>query len=252
MKVSICVITYNREKFIAEAIDSILFQTFQNWELVIVDDGSQDDTEQIVKTYKDPRISYVRNDTNQGIVASRNTALAQATGEYIAVLDSDDIWNDPTKLATQVAFLDSHAEYALVGCANIQIIDGQGTVVSDMFQPVEDSEIRKHMLYKNPFTHSSILFRRSVISEMGSYHDYAVGEDYELCLRIGMKYKMKNIADLSMQYRKHSGNISVQKRMQALRLNIAIIRTYKEAYPRFFMSIFRRYIRFVIGLCVLS
>lgn len=102
--VSIITPTYNCAKFIGETIDSIIAQTYENWELIIVDDNSSDNTEEIVKQYKDSRIKYYRNDSNKGAAVSRNFALSLAKGKWIAFLDSDDLWL-PSKLEKQIGFM---------------------------------------------------------------------------------------------------------------------------------------------------
>ncbi len=98
--VSILTPTYNRAGYIAEAIESVLAQTFTDWELIVIDDASADNTEQIVRSYaaKNPKISYLRQAINVGIARNRNTGLEKARGNYVAVLDSDDVWTDPHKL----------------------------------------------------------------------------------------------------------------------------------------------------------
>lgn len=122
--ISITMLTYNRAKYIREALDSVVSQSFQDWELIIIDDGSTDTTAEIVNSYKkDSRIRYIINDSNRGIVYSRNKALEMSRGTYIAVLDSDDVWSDKKKLELQIAFLEEHDEYTLVGSKDIEVID---------------------------------------------------------------------------------------------------------------------------------
>ena len=103
--VSIIMPSYNTAKFIAETIDSVLAQTYSNWELIIVDDCSKDDTDAVVAAYTDPRIHYLKNETNSGAALSRNRALREAKGRWIAFLDSDDLWL-PEKLEKQIAFME--------------------------------------------------------------------------------------------------------------------------------------------------
>lgn len=247
--ISITMITYNRETFIEQAIHSVLAQSFDNWELIIIDDGSTDNTKDIIEKYtQDLRIKYIKNKKNQGIVFSRNKALKLSQGKYITVLDSDDVWHDTEKLKKQVSFLEEHKDYVLVGCKHIGLIDIEGKKIKNILNPEEDADIRNNFLYRNPFTHSSVLFRKDIVDELGGYHDYQVGEDYDLFLRMGLKGKMKNLSDVSISYRKHDANISVQKRKQALKLNIDIIKKYKKDYPYFWKGIIRRYIRFVLSI----
>ncbi|MFA5023121.1 MAG: glycosyltransferase family 2 protein, partial [Candidatus Paceibacterota bacterium] len=115
-KVSINIATYNRGHFLPMAIESILKQSFTNWEIIIVDDGSTDNTAQVIEKYLiDPRIHYFKNDQNLGICATRNRALQESAGEYLAVLDSHDFWADSDKLKKQVEFLDQEAGQVAIG-----------------------------------------------------------------------------------------------------------------------------------------
>ena len=103
--VSIIMPSYNTAKFISETIDSVLAQTYENWELIIVDDCSKDDTDTVVARYTDPRIRYLKNEVNSGAAVSRNRALREAKGRWIAFLDSDDLWT-PEKLQKQIRFME--------------------------------------------------------------------------------------------------------------------------------------------------
>ena len=125
--ISIIILTYNRAGFISEAIKSALEQSFSDWELIIIDDASQDNTREIAEDYakKDSRIKYFRNDEHLRISKSRNKALGLARGEYVAVLDSDDVWSDRDKLKKQYEFLERNKDYVLVG-GGVIVIDEFG------------------------------------------------------------------------------------------------------------------------------
>ena len=125
--ISIIIITRNRAGFISKAIESALGQSFPDWELIIIDDASQDNTGEIIKSYiaKDARIKYFRNDEHLRISKSRNKALSLARGEYVAVLDSDDVWSDRDKLKKQYEFLERNKDYVLVG-GGVIVIDEFG------------------------------------------------------------------------------------------------------------------------------
>lgn len=246
--VSVTMVTYNRDQFIEQAIQSVFSQTFSDWELIIIDDGSTDNTHTIVEHYlHDERVVYLVNETNEGITRSRNTALARARGKYVAVLDSDDVWSDAVKLERQVDFLQQHADYVLIGCQDSFFINISGRVTDRICQPSEDLNIRKKILYKNPFTHSAVMFRKEILDRVGGYDAYVVGEDYELILRMGREGRMKNLPGVSVQYRTHPKNTSTVYRLQALRLNLEIIRTYKADYPLYTLAYLRRLIRFLVG-----
>src|SRR5262245_55227910 len=113
-KVTVVIPVYNREKYVAAAIESILAQTFSNFELLVIDDGSTDGSREVIQSFRDLHVHLVCNETNLGIPRTRNRGIQRAHGEYLAFLDSDD-WAYPERLGKQVAFLDSHPEHAAVG-----------------------------------------------------------------------------------------------------------------------------------------
>ena len=131
--VSVVMPVYNGEKYLKEAIDSVLSQSYQNIELVIVNDGSTDSGSQIVKKYTDPRIRFVENESNSGIVYSRNKGLESATGKYVATLDSDDIAL-PDRIEKQVLFLENNSEYGMCGTF-FSTIDSAGMFVKKVHFP---------------------------------------------------------------------------------------------------------------------
>src|SRR4051794_16973581 len=120
MKVSVIVRAYNRGYIIREAIASILCQTYTNFELILVDDGSHDDTPQVVSEFQDDRVRYIRHETNRGVSAAGNTGMRAATGEVIAHLDSDDVWR-PEMLSRLIRVLDEHREIGAVFC-DVEIV----------------------------------------------------------------------------------------------------------------------------------
>ncbi|KKT73909.1 MAG: Glycosyl transferase family 2, partial [Microgenomates group bacterium GW2011_GWA2_44_7] len=127
LSISIITITRNRAGFISEAIESALEQSFPDWELIVIDDASEDNTREIVEEYivRDSRIKYFRNDEHLRISKSRNKALSLALGEYVAVLDSDDVWSDRDKLKKQYGFLEGNKDYVLIG-GGVIVIDEYG------------------------------------------------------------------------------------------------------------------------------
>ncbi|PIT88174.1 MAG: hypothetical protein COU29_04145 [Candidatus Magasanikbacteria bacterium CG10_big_fil_rev_8_21_14_0_10_36_32] len=248
IKVSINLITYNRADFIVQAMDSILLQTFSDWELIIIDDASTDNTKELVDSYllKDSRIKYVKQENRCGISRSRNAALKLSVGKYIAVLDSDDVWSDSNKLKKQVEFLDNNSDYCLVGCG-VEVINKQGDRLKKYCNPGEDEEIRKTILIKNPFAHSSVAYRKQTIDQLIGYDEsLKIGEDYDLWLRMGKVGKMANLNNIFIFYRKHTANISVLDRNIALQNNFDIISKYKEDYPNYFLAYWKRKIRKII------
>lgn len=210
MKVSVLMPVYNTERYLALAIDSIISQTFTDWELIIVNDGSTDKSEEIVLSYTDTRIRYIRNAENKGIIYTRNMMIEMALGTYIAFLDSDDI-SDASRLEYQVKFLDNHPEYALCGTWGV-MIDDNGQQIGKINMPSSDEEIRCSLLFVNTFIQSSIMIRREVLISHPYDKAYPVAEDYELWCRLSHLYKLKNIPIQLTQYRWHGNNISKSKK----------------------------------------
>jgi len=242
--ISVNIATYNRGRYIREAIDSVLAQSFKNWELVVVDDGSTDNTKQVVAPYlKDSRIKYFKNETNKNISFTRNRALALSQGEFIAILDSDDVWNDIDKLAKQLAFLRKNTEYALIG-TNAVAIDPAGKPLRDLNVPLSDTEIRRVILSKNVIFHSSVMYRKNLVEDLGVYNLALNGiEDYDLWLRLGKSHKLANLSDQSLLYRVHGGNISLTNRLRLMQINVELVKKCQQNYPHFYRAITRRYLR---------
>src|SRR3989344_8883541 len=170
--ISIITITRNRAGFISEAIESALEQSFPDWELIVIDDASEDDTREIVEEYivRDSRIKYFRNDERLYISKSRNKALGLAQGEYVAVLDSDDVWSDRDKLKKQYEFLERNKDYVLVG-GGVIVIDEFGKETRRYFNRESDENIRGKILFQNQFAHSSVMFKRDVALKVGGYDE---------------------------------------------------------------------------------
>ncbi|OGG61138.1 hypothetical protein A3C87_03230 [Candidatus Kaiserbacteria bacterium RIFCSPHIGHO2_02_FULL_49_34] len=232
--VSIMMTSYNRAGYIGEAIESVLMQTYQNWELLVLDDASTDDTVSIAQGFaeQDARVRVLPAPQNLGITGNRNRGFALARGEYIAVLDSDDMWSSSEKLAKQVAFLESNPEHILVG-TQVDVIDGFSNTIGSFAYETEDAAIRAKLLLRNQFTHSAILMRKTA-----EIYNPAVPiwEDYDLILRLGTLGKLANLPEQMTQYRKHASNISKEKRAQHARVHLDIIWAHKDAYPHYSLA----------------
>jgi len=245
--ISIIILTYNRAGFISEAIESALEQSFPDWELIVIDDASEDNTREIVEEYivRDSRIKYFRNDEHLRISKSRNKALSLALGEYVAVLDSDDVWSDRDKLKKQYGFLEGNKDYVLIG-GGVIVIDEYGKEIRRYFNRESDENIRGKILFQNQFAHSSVMFKRDAALKAGGYDENLnIGEDYDLWLKLGTLGKMANIKEYLLKYRAHGSNITL-KRIEALKNNIAIIKKYKNRYPNYYMAYVRRALRLLI------
>lgn len=205
--VSVNIITHNRSKYISQAIMSVIGQDFTNLELIIIDDASTDNTGEIVKPFlRDERVKYYLLPKQKNIAAVRNYALQVSSGKYIAVLDSDDIWCNNAKLRQQVNYLENNLEVVCVG-SGATLIGGSGEVLRSIIKPVYDSEIKQDLLLKNPFFHSSVMYRNEIIKKNGGYDENInYGEDFDLWLRIGKVGKFYNFREEFINYRVHNDN----------------------------------------------
>jgi glycosyltransferase involved in cell wall biosynthesis len=247
-RVSVIMPAYNREKYIAESIQSVLGQSFADFELIILDDGSTDKTLEIARSFQgDQRIRVEQNRSNLGIAKTRNRGLELARADYVALLDSDDIWLDPDKLEKQIAFLDSHAGHAIVG-GGIRLIATDGTKIKDVIFAESDSDIRKIILRANPFAQSSLMYRKNAILEAGGYStDYQVADDYALWLAVGRRHLFADFPDLFTGYRIHGGNITRTKRLTTARETLEIVRANRAYYPNSSLGVAKAYLRLLIA-----
>ena len=238
--VSILMLTYNRERYIREAVTSVLQQTYTTWELIIIDDGSTDQTETYVESLNDPRIHYVRHAQNEGLFKSRAESLTYVHGTYIAVLDSDDMWSDPEKLERQVHFLEQHPEHVLVG-TYAELIDADGQLLGKKTYETDDAAIRNHILIQNQFIHSSVLMRTSAVEKTHGYQP-TLAEDLELFLQLGVQGKFANLPDFSMRYRIHTQSENDRGLAMAHAVH-TIVQTHKHQYPSYLSALLMSLLR---------
>jgi len=199
-KVSVIMSTYNNANFLPKAIKSVLLQSFFDFEFIIINDNSTDNTEDTIKNFSDERIVYLKNEENKGLIFNLNKGLEIARGEYIARIDSDDCWSDKDKLQKQVNFLEQNPDFALVGTW-AQVYDKDGIKKYQIKYFSDFDQIKKKILFKNCFVHSSVVFRKNCAKECGGYNvEEKYIEDYGLWLRMGEKYKLGNIAEICADY----------------------------------------------------
>jgi len=201
-KISVIMPVYNtKEEYLREAIESILNQTYTDFELIIINDGSTNNSEDVIKSYTDERIRYIKQD-NQGAAGSRNNGIKAAIGEYIAIMDSDDI-SYPNRLEEEVKFLDGHPDYAIVG-SSAEIFPR-----TKMWINVEEPRILDFIRECN-FVHSTVMYRRKLFIENGYTYDLMMPptEDYDLWSKIILKEKAYNIQKPLVRYRLEGQGIS--------------------------------------------
>lgn len=222
--VSVIMPLYNAEDYVAEAIESILAQTYKNFELIIIDDGSSDKSPEIAGNYaqKDSRIRFFVNEKNLGVAKTRNRALTEARGDYIAPLDNDDVAL-PTRLEEQVKFLEEHLDHALVG-SDLEIIDEQSRVTAVRNYPHTNEEIQRCLTRMNPIANPASMFRHEVFSALGGAYDESVCpvEDYEFVSRVARHYKLANLQQKLTRYRIRANQAKSVYLKKTLRLTLFI------------------------------
>jgi len=196
--VSIIMPTYNCEKYISQSIKSILNQSYTNWELLIADDCSTDNTYSLVNTFRNnPKVKIVRNKKNIKQVVTRNILLQQAKGELIAFQDADD-WSTPDRIEKQVNEFENDKALAICGTFALYYDE---TGIKPLFAKrpsIKDDDIKKNVLQKNQFCGASIMIRKEILEQVGSYREYFSGigsEDYDLTSRIAERFKAMNIGE---------------------------------------------------------
>lgn len=244
--VSILMLTYNRAGYLAAAIDSVLKQTYQHWELIVIDDGSTDETARILQGYQDARITYHQHADNKGLMARRRESLSYITGSYAAILDSDDIWTSEQKLEKQVTFMETYPECAVVG-SFITHIDETGREIGRNRYGTTDSVIRNHLLVRNQFAHSSELLRSSYLKLTAGYRDIVPGEDLDLYLQLGQYGTFANLPEYLVSYRIHQESSSVRKTKVAASV-MSVIGRHRHNYP----GAWRGYLKMALIWCLAS
>lgn len=205
-KVSVLMPVYNTEEIhLREAIESILNQTYSDFELIILNDGSTTDIKSIINSYPDKRIKYYANDGNKGLIYTRNRLLDLATCPYIAYMDSDDI-SVPERLEKQVEFMDNNPDISVLGS---QIEEFPETNFSVL--PLTNDEIQVILLTRCCVANPSIMLRSSTIKELKICYRKEVAEDYDFWCQLIGKAKFANLPDVLLKYRRHETNITKTK-----------------------------------------
>ena len=216
-QISVIVPVYNSENTAEQALRSVLCQTYQNFELIVVDDGSTDRSWEIVKKLEleDSRIRAFRNEVNIGLMKTLNRAISLAHTPLLARLDSDDEML-PTRLEKQFNYLNQHPDVAVVG--TWYSFMGRSQKFDRLFRlPVTPSEIQQQLLVANPICHSSVMIRKDIFESLGGYRDeFRNSEDYDLWLRLSKNYKIANIAESLVRVRLSLGGNSIAHRNQMI------------------------------------
>jgi len=237
-KVSVIIPTHNRAEFLRSAIASVLNQTFQDFEIVIIDDASKDHTQEVIANFNDIRIKAIHNQSSKGAAGARNIALINTSGEYIAFLDDDDEWL-PEKLKIQTCLLDkSRPEVGGIYTYSFIKEKGSGRVLSICNHEIKDfSE-------ENVITTSSVLLRRECFEKCGLFDEnMPTGSDYDMWIRISEKFSFEVIKDALVNYYTHENRLSVNYEKKIRGLEILF-----EKHDNFFKRNYKEYSRMYLSL----
>lgn len=227
-KVSIVMPIFNGEPFIQETLKSIFSQTYRHYELIIINDGSKDNTKYILKKIKNSRIRILTNTRRKGVAKSLNSGIRIAEGEYIARMDADDICH-PKRLALQVAFLQKNPSVGVVGTFAL-LIDAHGKEEGSIKLPSRNSEIKSEFFTRNVMIHPSVMIRSSLFKKYGLYDSSLEGaEDYDLWLRFNQHTAFHNLPYNLLSFRRSKKSISYSemKRIQRMAI-VARIKAIKH------------------------
>lgn len=238
-KISVIMPAYNTEKYIGEAIESILNQTFSDFEFIIIDDRSSDGTVDVVKSYNDNRIRFHQNEKNMGVAATLNRGLDLATGDYIARMDSDDI-SMPERFEKQIQYMENHPDCAACG-TDIKLFGAQW---GNFFHSSTPEQLRVDLFFASSLAHPTVMIRSAVIhNDFFRYDETLNGvEDYDLWYRISNRYQLGNVCQILLMYRIHPNQVTqhmnekVFPKLRILKerqLNELMIDSSTEGYEEF-------------------
>jgi glycosyltransferase involved in cell wall biosynthesis len=228
-KVSVLMPAFNAEKHIALAIDSILAQSFQDYEFIIINDGSTDNTEQIIGSYNDARIRYIKNETNLKLIATLNKGFDLCLGQYIVRMDADDI-SLPDRIEKQVQFMDKNPEIGLCGTA----FESFGFINGPYFYKSEDIDIRIRLLHECHMLHPSIIIRTEVIRQHNLYMTILHGEDLDFFIRIAEQTKLANLPEILIRYQQLPESMSkANAEITELHCTKIHLGLFKKIHPNF-------------------
>ncbi|ACF45410.1 glycosyl transferase family 2 [Prosthecochloris aestuarii DSM 271] len=221
--VTVLMPVYNGEKHLADAVRSILDQTYRNFEFLVMDDGSTDKSLDIVKSFEDERIIVKRSDRNSGIAKTLNKGIALARGKYIARMDCDDI-SLPDRLRRQADYLETHSDTGLIGSGIQKIKKSRKQKVFTW--PSKDTEIKLDLLFQSAFFHPTIMARASLLRKIGYDEELLYAQDYALWTKLAPETAFANLPEALLLYRTHDEQVTKKKGKQ----QAAIARLVKENY----------------------
>ena len=225
IKVSVIMSEYNtKEEYLCTAIESILNQTFKDFEFIIVDDCGKNNLDEIVEKYNDKRIKIVKNDKNRGLVYSLNRGIKEAKGEYIVRIDTDDI-ADKKRIEKLYGYIKSHPEYAVVSSKVVEFSENKKLGILGK----EGEKSKKDIMHGNILIHPSVIMRKDAIEKVGYYKDYTRAEDFVLwCDLLLAGYRLYTMNDILLKYRVNPEDYNKRK----LKYRKGEIKARLEYYPK--------------------
>lgn len=228
-KVSVVIPAYNSMKYLPETLESVLRQTFTDFEVLIIDDGSSDNIMQWASGLTEPRLKLISQE-NQGVSVARNTGITQARGEYIAFLDSDDLW-EPTKLEKQVICLDDHPTVGLVHTWMV-LVDKQGKSTGRVMPSQAEGDVWKQLTEKNTIACSSVMVRRCCFETTGVFdRNLRFAEDWDMWIRIASCYPFAVIKEPLYYYRQLPNSLSKNREVMLEAFQLVIEKTFNLVPP---------------------
>lgn len=207
-RVSVLMPVYNGEAYLEEAIKSIIGQSYTDWELIVINDGSTDNTKQIIRSFEDNRIKYYENTENCGLIETLNNGLTLCQNEYIARMDADDIAH-PKRLELQVDKMDKDSKLAMCGTA-ATVINSQKEEIGKVVNPTNNTDLQISLLFTNPFIHPSVMIRRCILKNLRFSKEALHIEDFLLWTELAERGNIANLATPLLSYRWHETNVSVK------------------------------------------
>src|SRR5208337_3644138 len=228
--ISVCMPVFNAERYVSEAINSVLSQTFKDFEFLILDDGSTDGSLAILKSYaeRDPRIQLTSR-PNKGLAPTLNELMDQARGEFVARMDADDI-SLPERLERQADYLRNHPDCVIVGCHAL-VIDSDGDPICVWFKGQTHEELDSQNVqgdHQSSLCHPAVMMRRQTVLDVGKYRERELCEDLDLWLRLAERGRLANLPIVLLKYRIHQSNLLKYRIHQSDKSNQRLARAVRD------------------------
>ena len=269
--ISVIIATKNGEKYIARAIQSALSQSvavrnkanpseFAGFEIIVVSDGSTDTTAQIVRELSatDSRIKLIELSQNIGPGLARNLAIlggpipnssispSPIKNKFVAILDDDDLWQNPKKLENQIKYLEENPDIVLLGSKKTEFTRENGEHLRWIINQTDPNIIRNNILSYNPVITSSAVFKTNIFAEVGGFKAMYLAEDYDLWLRMGLHGNISNVEDAETTYTIRDGGASKSRQIEMSKVVLALAKEYRHQYPNAWKAIIKGYLRIIL------